>query len=568
LRRAREASCVLAPNHRDVIRNEENFMSNAYFKVPAPINEPIKAYAPGSPEKAALKAKIAELKSRTIEVPLIIGGEEVRTGDTAEMRIPHDHAHLLGVYHRASQKEVDMAVEAAVEAQRAWVAMPWEQRAAIFLKAAELLAGPWRSTINAATMLGQSKTAFQAEIDSACELIDFWRFNVHYMTQLMQDQPYSPAGTWNRVEYRALEGFVFAVTPFNFTSIAGNLPTAPAMVGGVSLWKPASSAVYSAYFLMKLLEEAGLPKGVVNFIPGSGSKVGNPVMNSPWLAGIHFTGSTAVFQDMWKTVGENIAQYKSYPRIVGETGGKDFIFAHNSSDVDALVVAALRGAFEFQGQKCSAASRMYIPRSIWAEFREKYVAEVSAITMGDPEDFTHFMSAVIDKGAFESITAYIDYAKQASDAEIITGGKYDASKGWFIEPTTIVTSNPRFKTMEEEIFGPVLTIFVYEDEALEATLDLCDSTSPYALTGAIFGRDRYALTHMANRLRNAAGNFYINDKPTGAVVGQQPFGGGRASGTNDKAGSAMNLLRWMSVRTMKETFDPPKAWRYPFMGEK
>ncbi|HOJ05405.1 MAG TPA: L-glutamate gamma-semialdehyde dehydrogenase [Bacteroidota bacterium] len=543
-------------------------MSNAYFKVPAPINEPIKAYAPGSPEKAALKAKIAELKSRTIEVPLIIGGEEVRTGDTAEMRIPHDHAHLLGVYHRASQKEVDMAVEAAVEAQRAWVAMPWEQRAAIFLKAAELLAGPWRSTINAATMLGQSKTAFQAEIDSACELIDFWRFNVHYMTQLMQDQPYSPAGTWNRVEYRALEGFVFAVTPFNFTSIAGNLPTAPAMVGGVSLWKPASSAVYSAYFLMKLLEEAGLPKGVVNFVPGSGSKVGNPVMASPWLAGIHFTGSTAVFQDMWKTVGENIAQYKSYPRIVGETGGKDFIFAHNSSDVDALVVAALRGAFEFQGQKCSAASRMYIPRSIWAEFREKYVAQVSAITMGDPEDFTHFMSAVIDKGAFESITAYIDYAKQASDAEIITGGKYDASKGWFIEPTTIVTSNPRFKTMEEEIFGPVLTIFVYEDEALEATLDLCDSTSPYALTGAIFGRDRYALTHMANRLRNAAGNFYINDKPTGAVVGQQPFGGGRASGTNDKAGSAMNLLRWMSVRTMKETFDPPKDWRYPFMGEK
>lgn len=543
-------------------------MSNAYFKVPAPINEPIKAYAPGSPEKAALKAKIAELKSRTIEVPLIIGGEEVRTGDTAEMRIPHDHAHLLGVYHRASQKEVDMAVEAAVEAQRAWVAMPWEQRAAIFLKAAELLAGPWRSTINAATMLGQSKTAFQAEIDSACELIDFWRFNVHYMTQLMQDQPYSPAGTWNRVEYRALEGFVFAVTPFNFTSIAGNLPTAPAMVGGVSLWKPASSAVYSAYFLMKLLEEAGLPKGVVNFVPGSGSKVGNPVMASPWLAGIHFTGSTAVFQDMWKTVGENIAQYKSYPRIVGETGGKDFIFAHNSSDVDALVVAALRGAFEFQGQKCSAASRMYIPRSIWAEFREKYVAQVSAITMGDPEDFTHFMSAVIDKGAFESITAYIDYAKQASDAEIITGGKYDAAKGWFIEPTTIVTSNPRFKTMEEEIFGPVLTIFVYEDEALEATLDLCDSTSPYALTGAIFGRDRYALTHMANRLRNAAGNFYINDKPTGAVVGQQPFGGGRASGTNDKAGSAMNLLRWMSVRTMKETFDPPKDWRYPFMGEK
>jgi 1-pyrroline-5-carboxylate dehydrogenase len=543
-------------------------MSNAYFKVPAPINEPIKSYAPGSPEKAALKARMAELKAQTIDIPLIIGGEEIRTGDTAEMRIPHDHAHVLGTYHRASEKEVNMAVEAAMAAQTAWAAMPWEQRAAIFLKAADLLAGPWRDTINAATMLGQSKTAFQAEIDSACELIDFWRFNVYYMTQLMQDQPFSPAGTWNRVEYRPLEGFVFAVTPFNFTSIAGNLPTAPAMVGGVALWKPASSAVYSAYWLMKLLEEAGLPKGVVNFIPGSGGKVGNPVMKSPWLAGIHFTGSTAVFQDMWKTVGENIAMYKSYPRIVGETGGKDFIFAHNSADVDALVVAALRGAFEYQGQKCSAASRMYIPASIWPEFREKYVAEVAKVRMGDPEDFTNFMSAVIDQGAFETITSYIDYAKQAADAEIITGGGYDSAKGWFIEPTTIVTTNPRFKSMEEEIFGPVLTIHVYDDEKFEEALDLCDSTSPYALTGAVWARDRYALTHMSDRLKNAAGNFYLNDKPTGAVVGQQPFGGGRASGTNDKAGSAMNLLRWMSVRTMKETFDPPKDWRYPFLGEK
>ncbi|MCZ7557373.1 MAG: L-glutamate gamma-semialdehyde dehydrogenase [Bacteroidia bacterium] len=543
-------------------------MSNAYFKVPAPINEPIKSYAPGSPEKAALKARMAEMKAMTIDVPLIIGGEEIRTGDTAEMRIPHDHAHVLGVYHRASEKEVNMAVEAAIDAQRMWAAMPWEQRAAIFLKAADLLAGPWRNTINAATMLGQSKTAFQAEIDSACELIDFWRFNVYYMTQLMLDQPYSPAGTWNRVEYRPLEGFVFAVTPFNFTSIAGNLPTAPAMVGGVALWKPASSAVYSAYWLMKLLEEAGLPKGVVNFIPGSGGKVGNPVMKSPWLAGIHFTGSTSVFQDMWKTVGENIAMYKSYPRIVGETGGKDFIFAHNSADVDALVVAALRGAFEYQGQKCSAASRMYIPASIWPEFREKYVAEVAKVRMGDPEDFTNFMSAVIDQGAFETITSYIDYAKQADDAEIITGGGYDSAKGWFIEPTTIVTTNPRFKSMEEEIFGPVLTIYVYEDAQYEETLDLCDSTSPYALTGAVWARDRYALTHMSDKLKNAAGNFYLNDKPTGAVVGQQPFGGGRASGTNDKAGSAMNLLRWMSVRTMKETFDPPKDWRYPFLGEK
>lgn len=542
-------------------------MSNAYFKVPAPINEPIKAYAPGSPEKSELKAKIAELKAKEIDIPLIIGGEEIRTGDIVEMRIPHDHAHKLGVYHRASEKEVNMAVAAALEAQKAWAVMPWEQRAAIFLKAADLLAGPWRATINAATMLGQSKTAYQAEIDSACELTDFWRFNTHYMTELMNDQPYSPAGMWNRVEYRPLEGFVFAVTPFNFTSIAGNLPTAPAIVGGVALWKPASSAVYSAYFLMKLLEEAGLPKGVINFIPGSGAKVGNPVMTSEHLAGIHFTGSTAVFQDMWKTVGENISRYHAYPRIVGETGGKDFIFAHNSADIDALVIAAIRGAFEYQGQKCSAASRMYIPQSIWPAFKAKYVAEVAKIKLGDPDDFTNFMSAVIDKAAFTSITSYIDYAKNAADAEIITGGNYEASKGYFIEPTTIVTSNPRFRTMEEEIFGPVLTIHVYEDAKFDEALDLCDTTSMYALTGAIWAQDRYALIKMSDRLRNAAGNFYINDKPTAAVVGQQPFGGGRASGTNDKAGSAMNLLRWMSVRTIKETFAPPKTWEYPFMGE-
>jgi 1-pyrroline-5-carboxylate dehydrogenase len=542
-------------------------MSNAYFKVPEPINEPIKAYAPGSPEKAELKAKIAELKAQQIDVPIIIGGEEIRTGDTAEMRIPHDHGHVLGVYHKAGEKEVAMAVDAALEAQKQWSVMPWEQRVAIFLKAADLLAGPWRATINAATMLGQSKTAFQSEIDAACELIDFWRFNAYYMAELMKDQPYSPAGMWNRVEYRPLEGFVFAVTPFNFTSIAGNLPTAPAIVGGVALWKPASSAVYSAYYLVKLLEEAGLPKGVVNFIPGSGGKVGNPVLANPNLAGIHFTGSTAVFQDMWKTVGENIARYKYYPRIVGETGGKDFIFAHNSADVDALAIAAIRGAFEYQGQKCSAASRMYIPKSLWPAFREKYTAEVAKIKMGDPENFTNFMSAVIDKAAFTSITAYIDYAKNASDAEIITGGGYDDSKGYFIEPTTVVTTDPKFKSMEEEIFGPVLTIFVYEDEKFDEALDLCDTTSMYALTGAIWAQDRYALITMADRLRNAAGNFYMNDKPTAAVVGQQPFGGGRASGTNDKAGSAMNLLRWMSVRTMKETFDPPKRWEYPFMGE-
>ncbi len=543
-------------------------MSNAYFKVPHPVNEPIKTYKPGSPEKEELKRKISELKSQTIEIPLIIGGEEVKTGNTADMVIPHEHGHVLGVYHKAGDKEVNMAIEAALKARAEWAAMPWEHRAAIFLKMADLLAGSWRSTINAATMLGQSKVAHQAEIDSACELIDFWRFNSYYMTQLMSDQPYSPAGMWNRVEYRALEGFVFAVTPFNFTSIAGNLPTAPAMVGNVALWKPASSAVYSAYHLMKLFEEAGLPKGVINFVPGSGGQVGNPVMASPDLAGIHFTGSTAVFQGMWKTVGENISKMKYYPRIVGETGGKDFIFAHNSADVDALVVAALRGAFEYQGQKCSAASRMYVPKSIWDEFKIKYTSEVGKIKMGDPEDFTNFMSAVIDKAAFKSITEYIDYAKEASDAEIITGGNYDDSKGYFIEPTTIVTTNPKFKSMEEEIFGPVLTIYVYEDDEFDEALALCDTTSPYALTGAIWAQDRQALVKMSDYLKNAAGNFYINDKPTAAVVGQQPFGGGRASGTNDKAGSAMNLLRWMSVRTLKETFEPPKDWSYPFMAEK
>ncbi len=543
-------------------------MSNAYFQVPQPVNEPILSYAPGSSERAELKTKLKELKSQTVEVPLIIGGKEIKTGKTAEMRIPHDHGHLLGIYHKAGKEEVDMAIQAALEAREAWAATPWEQRAAVFLKAAELLAGSWRSTINAATMLGQSKTAYQAEIDSACELVDFWRFNTHYMTELMSEQPYSPEGMWNRVEYRPLEGFIFAVTPFNFTSIAGNLPTAPAIVGNVALWKPASSSVYSGYFLMKLLQEAGLPDGVVNFIPGSGAQVGNPVLASPDLAGIHFTGSTAVFQGMWKTVGENIHKMKYYPRIVGETGGKDFIFAHNSADVDALVVAAIRGAFEYQGQKCSAASRMYIPRSIWDDFREKYLAEVARIKMGDVEDFTNFMSSVIDRAAFSSITEYIDFAAAADDAEIITGGKYDDSKGYFIEPTTIVTTNPRFKTMQEEIFGPVLTIYVYEDADFEATLDLCDSTSPYALTGAIWARDRYALIKMSDRLRNAAGNFYINDKPTAAVVGQQPFGGARASGTNDKAGSSLNMLRWMSVRTMKETFEPPKSWTYPFMSDK
>jgi 1-pyrroline-5-carboxylate dehydrogenase len=543
-----------------------SFMSNAYFNVPETKNEVPLMYAPGTPECDALKRTLKELQSEEIEIPLIIGGKEVKTGKTADVRPPHNHSKKLGVYHKAGEKEVNMAIEAALKARQEWAELPWEQRASVFRKAAELLTGPWRFRINAATMLGQSKTPHQSEIEAIAELADFWRFNTLYMTNIFKDQPYSPTAMWNRVEYRPLEGFIFAVTPFNFTAIAGNLPTAPAMVGNVSLWKPASSAVYSAYFVMRVLMEAGLPPGVINFIPGSGSQVGNPVMASRDLAGIHFTGSTAVFQQMWKQVGDNIRNMKYYPRIVGETGGKDFIFAHPSADVDAMVVAAIRGAYEYQGQKCSAASRMYISRSIWPEFKKKYVAEVKKIKVGDIEDFTNFMGAVIDKAAYQSITEYIDFAKKSDEAEIITGGEYDDSKGYFIQPTTIVTTNPRFKTMEEEIFGPVLTIYVYDDEKFEDTLTLCDETSPYALTGAIFSQDRYALHYMMNRLRNAAGNFYVNDKPTAAVVHQQPFGGGRASGTNDKAGSQMNLLRWMTARSIKETFDPPKDWRYPYMG--
>ncbi len=542
-------------------------MSNAYFRVPKPYNEPVYGHAPASPEKDILKKKIAELTSQELEIPLIIGGQEVKTGNISEIRAPHNHAIKLGVYHKAGAREVEMAVEAALAARQSWAEMSWEHRVAIFLKAADLLAGPWRSVLNAATMLGQSKTVYQSEIDAVAELCDFWRFNTYYMTELMSDQPYSPAGMWNRLEYRALEGFVFAVTPFNFTSIAGNLPTAPAMVGNVVLWKPASSAVYSAYFLMKLFEEAGVPAGVINFIPGSGGQVGNPVMQSPDLAGIHFTGSTEVFQNMWKTVGDNISKMKYYPRIVGETGGKDFIFVHHTAKIKPLVTAVIRGAFEYQGQKCSAASRMYIPKSLWPDFKKLYVQEVKKIRMGEPTDFRNFMTAVIDRGSFESIKGYIDYARTSKQAEIITGGGCDDSKGFFIEPTTIVTTDPHFKTMEEEIFGPVLTIYVYEDKDFENALELCDKTSPYALTGAIWAQDRQVLMQMSNRLRNAAGNFYINDKPTAAVVGQQPFGGGRASGTNDKAGSAMNILRWMNVRTIKETMVPPENWSYPFMQE-
>ena len=543
-------------------------MSNAYFKLPEPANEPVYSYAPGTPERKALKDKLEELQSKEIEVPLIIGGKEIYTGKTGEMRAPHNHKLKLGVFHKATQKEVEMAIEAALEARKKWAEMPWEHRVSIFMKAAELLSGSWRYTMNAATMLGQSKTAYQSEIDAIAELADFWRFNTYYMTQLMGEQPNSPKGFWNRMEYRPLEGFIFAVTPFNFTSIAGNLPTAPAIVGNVVLWKPASTAVYSAYFIMQLLKEAGLPDGVINFVPGTGAQVGNPVLESEHLAGIHFTGSTNTFQAMWRKVGENIQKMKYYPRIVGETGGKDFIFVHNSAKVKPLVVAAIRGAFEYQGQKCSAASRLYIPKSLWPEFKELYVAEVKKIRMGEPNDFRNFMTAVIDKAAFENIVSYIEYAKKSDEAEIITGGGYDDSKGYFIEPTTIVTTNPKFKTMQEEIFGPVLSVYVYDDDKFEETLDLCDNTSPYGLTGAIWAQDREALRIMSDRLRQAAGNFYINDKPTAAVVGQQPFGGSRASGTNDKAGSALNMLRWMSVRSIKETFEPPEDWTYPFMKEK
>lgn len=542
-------------------------MANAYFEIREPKNEPVYSYAPGSPEREKLKEELQRQKSEQVEIPAIIGGKEVKTGRQADVVIPHDHAHTLGTVHLCGKKEVEMAIESALKARKKWAEMPWEHRVSIFKKAADLLSGPWRYTMNAATMLGQSKTAYQSEIDAIAELADFFRFNAYYLTQIYQEQPYSPEGMWNRSEYRPLEGFVFAVTPFNFSSIAVNLPTAPVLCGNVSIWKPATTSVYSSYFAMKMLQEAGLPDGVINFVPGSGPDVGDPVINSEHFSGLHFTGSTGTFQHLWKSIANNIEKYNSYPRIVGETGGKDFIFAHKSADVDALVVAALRAAYEYQGQKCSAASRMYVPKSIWPEFKEKFVAEVKKIKMGDAEDFSNFMTAVIDQKAFKSITEYIDFVKDADDAEVLIGGGYDDSKGYFVEPTLVQAHDPHFKTMKEEIFGPVLTVHVYEDNKFEETLELCDTTSPYALTGAIFSRDRYALKKMADYLRQAAGNFYINDKPTAAVVNQQPFGGGRKSGTNDKAGSAANLMRWISVRSVKETQVPPKDWTYPFMGE-
>ncbi|MDP7608453.1 MAG: L-glutamate gamma-semialdehyde dehydrogenase [Candidatus Marinimicrobia bacterium] len=544
-------------------------MKDTPFNIPKPKNETIKNYAPGSPEKSSLKTKITELKSTKVEIPVIIGGQEIKTGNVGTCIIPHDHKHVLGIFHKAGEKEIQLAIESAMDSWNWWSKTPLEERATIFLKMADLLANSWRDTINAATILNMSKNAFQAEIDAACELIDFWRFNAWFAQELYQQQPmYSPDGMKNSTEHRPLEGFVFAVTPFNFTSIAANLPSAPALMGNVALWKPASSTVYPAYFIMKLFKEAGLPDGVINFIPGDGSVVGPQVMNDPDLAGVHFTGSTSVFQNMWKTVGENIQKYKSYPRIVGETGGKDFCIAHESANIDGLVTAMVRGAFEFQGQKCSALSRAYIPLTIWDEVKAKFIKEVKTIKMGDPEDFTHYVNAVIDNSAFDFISGYIDYAKNSDDAQILTGGNYDDSIGYFIEPTTILTTNPQFKTMKEEIFGPVLTIFVYDPKDWGDTLKLVDSTSPYALTGAVFSDEPAIVNEVKQTLSHSAGNFYINDKPTGAVVGQQPFGGSRASGTNDKAGSIFNLIRWVSQRTIKETFEPPTDYRYPFMEER
>ncbi|RLB63573.1 MAG: 1-pyrroline-5-carboxylate dehydrogenase [Deltaproteobacteria bacterium] len=542
-------------------------MINAALNVPQPLNEAVKGYLPGSPEKLELKQQLKKMAGEEIEIPLIIGGQSVTTGKLAPCVCPHDHGHVLGHYHVGGSEQVLQAASAAAEAAPAWAAMPWESRLSIFLKAADLLATKYRQVLNAATMLGQSKTAHQAEIDAACELIDFYRFNPHYARQVYAEQPGSDFGLWNYVDHRPLEGFIFAVTPFNFTSIAGNLPTAPAMMGNTVIWKPASSSVYSGHFIMKLLEEAGLPAGVINLVPGPGGAIGDPALNHPNLAGIHFTGSTGVFQAMWNTIGSNIKRYQGYPRIVGETGGKDFIFAHPSADRDALVAAAVRGAYEFQGQKCSAASRMYLPESVYRAIKDQLIDEIRSIQMGDPTDFRNFMGAVIDKHAFKDITGYIDFAKSSPDGEILVGGEYDDSKGYFINPTLVRAKKPDFKLMQEEIFGPVLTFFVYPDSDFEKTLEVCDQTSPYALTGAIFSQDRTAINLASAKLRHAAGNFYINDKPTGAVVGQQPFGGARASGTNDKAGSILNLVRWISPRTIKENFIPPTDYRYPFLAE-
>ncbi|MBX9807059.1 MAG: L-glutamate gamma-semialdehyde dehydrogenase [Flavobacteriaceae bacterium] len=542
-------------------------MLKGFFNVPKAVNEPVKSYAPNSPEKAAVLAAYKQMWNSKIDVPLYIGSEEIRTGKTRNMTAPHDHKHIVGTYHLAEKVHIEKAIANALEAKTKWANMAWEQRAAIFLKAAELIAGPYRSRINAATMIGQSKNVFQAEIDSACELIDFLRFNVEFMTQIYSDQPKSNSDMWNRLEYRPLEGFVYAVTPFNFTAIAGNLPASAAMMGNVVIWKPSFVQVFSAKIIIDIFKEAGLPDGVINVVFGDAQMITDTVLASPDFAGIHFTGSTNVFQSIWAKIGTNIHIYKTYPRIVGETGGKDFIVAHPSANVKQVATGIVRGAFEFQGQKCSAASRAYVPQSMWTELKKQLITDVKSMKMGSPEDFGNFITAVIHEGSFDKLATYIDQAKKDVDAEIIVGGNYDKSVGYFIEPTIIVTTNPHYTTMETELFGPVMTIFVYEDAKWEETLKLVDATSPYALTGAVFSQDRYAIEQATVALQNAAGNFYINDKPTGAVVGMQPFGGARASGTNDKAGSALNLLRWASPRTIKETFVTPEDYRYPFLGE-
>ena len=542
-------------------------MMKGFFNVPVPSNEPVLAYTPGSKEKIELKKMMNTLRSQVWDIPMFIGGEEIRTEDKRPISPPHDHQHVIAHYHHGDEGHVELAINAAMNAKEEWEDLSWEHRASIFLKAADLIAGPYRAKLNAATMLGQSKNVFQAEIDSACEIVDFLRFNVHYMAQIYGQQPESSREIWNRVEQRPLEGFIFALTPFNFTAIAGNLPTAPAMMGNVVVWKPSRTQIYSAHVLVEVFREAGVPAGVINLVLVDGPTVAGPVLKSSDFAGIHFTGSTGVFQGIWKTIGENIANYKTYPRIVGETGGKDFILAHGSADAKEVSTAIVRGAFEYQGQKCSAASRAYIPNNIWKDVKRFMLEDLGNIKMGGTEDFTNFVNAVIDERSFDKLTKYIDEARESPVVEIIAGGNYDKSKGYFIEPTVLLTEDPKYVTMSEELFGPVMTIYVYKEENYDEAIFMVDNTSEYALTGAIFARDRHVIEYTTKKLRNAAGNFYINDKPTGAVVGQQPFGGARASGTNDKAGSMINLLRWVSPRTIKENFVPPKDYKYPFMAE-
>ncbi|QAA82868.1 L-glutamate gamma-semialdehyde dehydrogenase [Aequorivita sp. H23M31] len=541
-------------------------MGNGFFKVPVAVNEPIKSYAPGSPERDEVLKTYREMYKATIEVPMFIDGKEIKTKETATMSPPHDHKHVLGTYYKATKQNVEDAISAALEARKKWAAMPWEQRAGIFLRAAELIAGPYRARLNAATMLGQSKNIYQAEIDSACEIIDFLRYNVQYMTEIYAEQPESTSAAWNRIEYRPLEGFVYAITPFNFTAIAGNLPSSAALMGNVVVWKPSNTQIYSAKVLMDIFREAGVPAGVINMVMGDAAMISDTLMASPDFAGVHFTGSTGVFQGIWKKIGDNIKTYKTYPRIVGETGGKDFIVAHESSNPKQVATAMSRGAFEYQGQKCSAASRCYISKSIWEDVKNQLVDDIRSFKMGTPEDMGNFINAVISESSFDKLAKYIDAAKKDKGVEIIAGGNYDKSKGYFIEPTVLVVNDPKYTTMCTELFGPILTVYVFDDNQWEETLHLVDETSEYALTGAVFSEDRYALEEAVKILENAAGNFYINDKPTGAVVGQQPFGGARASGTNDKAGSKQNLYRWISPRMVKETFVSPTDYRYPFLG--